>query len=167
MPTHRYGRWWCVGFCSLLILPKPTVTLDINQPTATKPNFILLMSDDMGVGDVSYNNVSSRINMPGAGGEEYIVNPPRTPNIDAMASSQNSIIFNRFYAGSGVCSPTRSAVLTGRTPDRECIFNAEGCGQVCMNTHRTHTCMFMSHLKHKKNKFVDFFIGEHRGLFVL
>jgi len=28
-----------------------------------------------------------------------------------------------------VCSPTRASLLTGRTPDRECVFNAEGCGQ--------------------------------------
>ena len=63
-------------------------------------------------------------------GGRYIPNPPRTPHIDALANGPNSIVFHRFYAGSGVCSPTRSAALTGRTPDRECIFNAEGCGQV-------------------------------------
>lgn len=34
-----------------------------------------------------------------------------------------------FNSGSPVCSPTRSSLLTGRTPDRECVFNAEGCGQ--------------------------------------
>jgi arylsulfatase A-like enzyme len=28
-----------------------------------------------------------------------------------------------------VCSPTRSAALTGRTPNRDCITGAEGCGQ--------------------------------------
>ena len=87
------------------------------------PNFILLMSDDMGWGDVSYNNVSSRIHSeftafsvpsrspslahhaaaprmstdPGAGGETFVVNPPRTPELDAMAKSDNSIQFNRFY----------------------------------------------------------------------
>ncbi len=60
----------------------------------------------------------------------YIPNPPRTPHIDALANGPNSVVFHRFYAGSGVCSPTRSAALTGRTPDRECIFDAEGCGQV-------------------------------------
>ena len=50
------------------------------------PNFILLMSDDTGWGDVSYNNVSSRIANPGAGGETYKVNPPRTPK--SVLSSQ-------------------------------------------------------------------------------
>ena len=95
----------------------------------SKPNFILLMADDMGWGDVSYNNVSSRVHQPGAGGEHYRPNPPRTPEIDKMASGEHSLLFHRFYAGSAVCSPTRSSALTGRTSDRECIRGAEGCGQ--------------------------------------
>ena len=41
---------------------------------------------------------------------------------DIRRYGENSLLFHRFYAGSGVCSPTRSAALTGRTPDRECIF---------------------------------------------
>jgi hypothetical protein len=53
-------------------------------------------------GDVSYNNVSSRIHNPGAGGKTFAVNPPRTPEIDKMAMSENSILFHRFYAGSAV-----------------------------------------------------------------
>jgi hypothetical protein len=85
---------------------------------------------DMGWGDVSYNNVTARIHNPGAGGEQFVVNPPRTPEIDAMAASPNSLVFHRFYAGSAVCSPTRASALTGRTPDRECIDGAEGCGQM-------------------------------------
>merc|ERR1719201_269374 len=91
----------------------------------SRPNIVLLMSDDMGVGDVGY---SRDFVQPGAGNTSWTANPPRTPGIDAMTKSPHSIVFHRFYAGSGVCSPTRSAVLTGRTPDRECIFGADGCG---------------------------------------
>ena len=58
----------------------------------------------------------------------WTYNAPKTPNLDAFAKSENSILFWRFYAGSGVCSPTRSAALTGRTPTRDCINGAEGCG---------------------------------------
>ena len=46
-----------------------------------------------------------------------------------MAASPHALVFERFYAGSAVCSPTRSSVLTGRTSERECIRGAEGCGQ--------------------------------------
>jgi len=97
-------------------------------PLATpKPNFILLMADDVGWGDLSYN--SARAHNPGAGNESYVVNPAQTPELDEMANGPNSLLFHRFYAGSAVCSPTRASALTGRTSDRDCISTAEGCGQ--------------------------------------
>eukprot|EP01059_Diplonema_ambulator_P032057 TRINITY_DN60_c0_g1_i1.p1 TRINITY_DN60_c0_g1~~TRINITY_DN60_c0_g1_i1.p1 ORF type:complete len:694 (+),score=216.79 TRINITY_DN60_c0_g1_i1:125-2083(+) len=80
----------------------------------------------MGWGDVSYN---TEYLQPGAGGSEWAVNPPRTPNIDRLAGMEGTMKFRRFYAGSAVCSPTRASVLSGRTPRRECIDSAEGCGQ--------------------------------------
>ena len=86
----------------------------------------------MGWGDFSYNNVSKNFAFPGAGrdvADPFVPNPPRTPNVDAMAGGPHTLVFNRFYAGSAVCSPTRASVLTGRTSDRECIGGAEGCGQ--------------------------------------
>lgn len=68
------------------------------------PNIILLMADDMGWGDVGFN------------GNPVI----RTPELDKMAA--HSIQFERFYAGSAICSPTRGSVLTGRNPERYGIF---------------------------------------------
>ena len=50
------------------------------------------------------------------------------PNLDAMAKGEHSIVFWRFYAGSGVCSPTRSAAMTGRSPERDCIDGPEPHG---------------------------------------
>ena len=50
-----------------------------------------------------------------------------TPNLDALARSENTLFFNRFYAAAAVCSPTRAAVLTGRTNERDCISNALTC----------------------------------------
>jgi arylsulfatase A-like enzyme len=91
-----------------------------------KPNFIMLMADDQGWGDVGYNTEHKYQHK--SYNYTWTYNAPRTPNLDAMAKSDNSILFWRFYAGSGVCSPTRSAALTGRTPTRECIDGAEGCG---------------------------------------
>ncbi|GGZ13346.1 N-acetylgalactosamine-6-sulfatase [Echinicola pacifica] len=76
-----------------------------------KPNIILLMADDQGWGDTGYN-----------GHPEL-----KTPNLDDMAT--NGAVFNRFYSGGSVCSPTRGSVITGRHPLRYGICNAN-CGHV-------------------------------------
>ena len=67
---------------------------------ADKPNIILLMADDQGWGQTSYNKHPSL----------------KTPHLDQMAKS--GLRLNRFYAGGPVCSPTRASVLTARTPAR-------------------------------------------------
>ena len=56
-----------------------------------QPNIILIMTDDQGWGDVSYNN------------HPYL----STPNLDEMAKS--GAVFTRFYSASPVCSPTRKS----------------------------------------------------------
>eukprot|EP01062_Namystynia_karyoxenos_P083048 TRINITY_DN9473_c0_g1_i1.p1 TRINITY_DN9473_c0_g1~~TRINITY_DN9473_c0_g1_i1.p1 ORF type:complete len:739 (+),score=141.90 TRINITY_DN9473_c0_g1_i1:67-2217(+) len=94
--------------------------------SAAPTNFLFVLTDDMGWGDVSFNKEYLQ---PGAGGENWTVNPPRTPHIDALALGENTMRFRRFYAGSAVCSPTRASILSGRTPQRSCIDSAEGCGQ--------------------------------------
>ena len=64
-----------------------------------------MMADDLGWGDPSYNG--GWIN---------------TPALDAMAAE--GLRFDRFYAASAVCSPTRGSCLTGRNPIRLGIPNA-------------------------------------------
>jgi arylsulfatase A-like enzyme len=76
-----------------------------------KPNFILIMSDDQGWGDVSFN------------GHPYL----KTPNLNRMA--KDGVRFTRSYSGSAVCSPTRASFLTGRNPERFGICNAN-CGHL-------------------------------------
>jgi len=71
----------------------------------TKPNIILVMSDDQGWGQTGYYNHPVL----------------KTPNLDAMA--ENGLRFNRFYAGASVCSPTRASVLTGRSNDRTGVLS--------------------------------------------
>ena len=61
-----------------------------------KPNFVILFADDMGYGDWS------------RGGHPTI----RTPNLDRMANE--GVHLTQFYSGNPVCSPSRSALLTGR-----------------------------------------------------
>jgi arylsulfatase A-like enzyme len=69
------------------------------QQSQKKPNIIVILADDLGYGDLS-----------AWGGRDL-----RTPNIDALAAS--GVRFDRFYANSPVCSPTRAALLTGCYPD--------------------------------------------------
>jgi arylsulfatase A-like enzyme len=84
-----------------------TETENISDSVAQRrPNIILLMADDMGWGDTSYNG---NLNL-------------KTPNLDEMASA--GLVFNRFYSAAPVCSPTRASVLTGRHPFRDKIFFA-------------------------------------------
>ena len=103
-----------------------------HAPRATVPpvpkSFVLILADDLGVGDVGYNNVPSWQHHPAAGGGNWQANPPRTPHLDAMANAPHSLQMHRFYSGSPLCSPTRASILSGRSPDRDCIFTAEGCG---------------------------------------
>lgn len=99
-----------------------------------KPNFVFVLADDQGWGDVGYNEF--KYSHP-AYQYDWTYNPPRTPNLDAMAKSDNSILFYRFYAGSGVCSPTRSAVLTGRTPGKK-IKNIYYDYTICLHSADVH-----------------------------
>ena len=70
-----------------------------------KPNFVLLFADDMGYGDWS------------RGGHPTI----RTPNMNKMADE--GIQLTQFYSGNPVCSPSRSALLTGRNCIRTGVTN--------------------------------------------
>jgi len=65
-----------------------------------KPNVILILADDMGVGDLSSMN----------GGIS------KTPSLDKL--KDEGIYFRNAYAGSAVCSPSRAALFTGRYPHR-------------------------------------------------
>ncbi|MCH2204849.1 MAG: sulfatase-like hydrolase/transferase [Lentisphaerales bacterium] len=70
---------------------------------ADKPNIIFIFADDWGWGDLSCH------------GHPYI----KTPNIDRLAKEGTD--FYRFTVASGVCSPSRAAVMTGHFPARYSI----------------------------------------------
>ena len=59
-----------------------------------QPNIVVIVADDVGVGDVGYN------------GSEIA-----TPNLDRLAAE--GVVLDRFYTASQ-CSPSRAALLTGR-----------------------------------------------------
>jgi N-acetylgalactosamine-6-sulfatase len=70
-----------------------------------KPNILFIFADDWGWGDLSCH------------GHPYV----KTPNIDRLAKEGTD--FHRFTVASGVCSPSRTAVMTGHFPAR---YNIDG-----------------------------------------
>jgi arylsulfatase A len=97
---------------------KPTLTLltallmtsftAMQGAESSKPNVLLIMTDDQGYGDFSSH------------GNPHL----QTPHIDKLA--QTGVRFDRFYVNS-FCAPTRAALLTGRWPLRT------GCHGVTRN----------------------------------
>jgi len=70
------------------------------QGRGERPNVVFVLADDMGWGDLScYGNPRMK-----------------TPNLDRLASE--GTLFTQFYVNGSVCSPTRSAFMTGMFPAR-------------------------------------------------
>lgn len=61
------------------------------------PNVVILYADDMGVADVSYGNAEAKI---------------QTPNLDRLAAQ--GMTFTDGHSSSGICTPSRFALLTGQ-----------------------------------------------------
>jgi len=75
------------------------------EPSATseRPNFVFVFADDWGWGDLRCY------------GHPVL----RTPNLDRLA--RDGTLFTQFYVASGVCSPSRTAIMTGHFPARHRI----------------------------------------------
>jgi arylsulfatase A-like enzyme len=78
----------------------PAAAAAAGQTPARKPNFVFLLSDDMGYGDLSC----------------YGSRDIRTPHIDSLA--RDGVRFTDCYANAPVCTPTRTGFLTGRYQQR-------------------------------------------------
>jgi arylsulfatase A len=81
----------------LLILISLVVPFSTLQASDRRPNIVILYADDMGYGDLGVNNPASKI---------------PTPHLDRLASQ--GMRFTDAHSSSGICSPSRYALLTGR-----------------------------------------------------
>ncbi|KAF7489816.1 Arylsulfatase B [Sarcoptes scabiei] len=81
-----------IYFCSILVFTKQCLS-------GRSPNILIILADDLGWGDTSMHG---SLQIP-------------TPNIDLLASS--GIHLSNYYV-SPLCSPSRSALLTGINPIR-------------------------------------------------
>jgi len=71
------------------------VVIGRSQPASSPPNVLLIQADDLGYGDLS------------AYGQARF----QTPSLDRLA--REGIRFTQYYAGSTVCAPSRTTLMTG------------------------------------------------------
>jgi arylsulfatase A-like enzyme len=95
MPMQMTKPFIAIALICMFILVQPGSSTG-QQTKAAPPNIIFILADDLGYGDL------------GCYGQKLI----QTPNLDAMA--KQGMRFTQFYAGTAVCAPSRSSLLTGQ-----------------------------------------------------
>ena len=70
--------------------------ISLKEKQATRPNIVIIYADDMGYGDLNCQNPNSKI---------------PTPNLNKLAAE--GMRFTDAHSSSGICSPSRFALLTG------------------------------------------------------
>lgn len=85
--------------CSLALVV--LLAFRMSSSKNTPPNIVYILADDLGYGDLSVYNPDGGI---------------KTPNLDKLASQ--GMRFTDAHSPSGVCTPTRYGILTGRYPWR-------------------------------------------------
>uniref|UniRef100_A0A3B3QBY6 Steroid sulfatase n=1 Tax=Paramormyrops kingsleyae TaxID=1676925 RepID=A0A3B3QBY6_9TELE len=90
----------CASLFRILHLSLMLMTTFSASRDGKRPNFVLMMVDDLGIGDLGcYGNTTIR-----------------TPNIDRLA--QEGVKLTQHIAAAPLCTPSRAAFLTGRYPVR-------------------------------------------------
>jgi arylsulfatase A-like enzyme len=102
------GRAWERAAVIIFLLLAATAHAADDRP----PNFILILCDNLGYGDIGC--FGSRLH--------------RTPHIDRLAAE--GMRLTSCYAASGVCTPSRAAIMTGCYPRRVSLHKNDRGGQV-------------------------------------
>lgn len=106
---HLPSRYDCVGGrmarVGKLVVACLFALVSVSSPLAAdvetaKPNVVLILTDDLGYGDLS----------------SYGGSGIHTPVLDRMAD--NGMRFTQVYSASPLCTPSRAALMTGRLPIR-------------------------------------------------
>ena len=69
-------------------------------PAAERPNIVLIFADDLGINDLSC----------------YGRQDQATPHLDRLAAE--GLRFTSAYCAQSICSPSRAAIMTGKSPAR-------------------------------------------------
>jgi len=104
------GRQWTVSALGIAALL--TIVLGVafpafaQQPSARRPNVLLIMADDLN-------------DDMGTFGHPMV----KTPNLDRLAA--RGVKFDRAYTQFPLCSPSRVSLLTGFRPDKTRIYELQ------------------------------------------
>ncbi|MBI4579519.1 MAG: sulfatase-like hydrolase/transferase [Planctomycetes bacterium] len=100
------GRWLTICLAAAGLVPA-FASLGLGAAASgggqARPNVLFILADDLGWGDLSC----------------YGHRELRTPNLDRLAAEGTRL--TQFHVCSGVCSPSRTAFMTGRYPARLAI----------------------------------------------
>lgn len=103
MKRCAVGGFFTAGAGGFLTSCTSTTSYDYKEANAKTPNVLFIFADDWGWGDLSCH-----------GNEMFL-----TPNLDRFASQGTE--FYQFNVNNPVCSPSRTAVMTGHFPVRHCV----------------------------------------------
>lgn len=164
---RTFKKLFSIGI-GVLLFSLPVSSFSQN-PAKQKPNVIVILTDDQGSMDLN----------------SYGAKDLYTPNMDRLAKEGTK--FTQFYAGAPVCSPSRAALMTGKTNLRAGLPNnvpiperAEQSGQFGLPTEQVTMAEMLKdngyytaligkwHLGHREENLpnaqgFDYFFGHQRG----
>lgn len=89
---NEWMKWMATGLC--------VVSAVLSAEAGSQPNYVVILADDLGYADVSYNGCRDI----------------QTPHIDSIAA--NGVQCTSAYTSYSVCGPSRAGLITGRYQQR-------------------------------------------------
>ena len=102
LPRRKFLWGLAAGSVGAALSPSPLLAKTLSSRTG--PNFVVILVDDLGYGDLGcYGNTLTH-----------------SPNLDRLAAQ--GLRLTDCYAAAPVCSPARASLLTGRNANRCGIY---------------------------------------------
>jgi arylsulfatase len=116
MIYHYQKKYFFLAMAAILLFV--SCSEKVQQESSPKPNVIIIMTDDQGIGDFGFT------------GNPYI----KTPVIDKLADQ--SLNLTNFYVAP-VCAPTRASLMTGRYSERTGVYDTYKGGAIMSDSEIT------------------------------
>ncbi|KAH9253148.1 hypothetical protein BASA81_008830 [Batrachochytrium salamandrivorans] len=113
-----------------------------------RPNIVLALADDLGFGDVGFTNRK--------------MNVAKTPNLDLIASLDSTWVLNNFHS-EAACSPSRMAILTARSPIRNCVLGSPVNSKTVYNP-TAQTVVHLANQLHYRTLFLGKFLPRGNSM---